>query len=215
MGGESTVQASGWKSGAYESCAVLCLAFFLLSTPASTRSQERAAPPEITLGLDPAQSKVHFSVDSTLHTVHGTFALQKGSTIHFDPETGKAGGEVAVDATTGESGNGARDNRMHKEILETRKYPDAIFRPRQIEGTVARRGACDVKVQGLMLLHGGEHEVTALAHAELADDHWTGTAKFEVPYLQWGIKDPSTWLLKVRPVVNVEIDMAGPVTSAK
>ena len=104
---------------------------------------------------------------------------------------------------------------MHKEILQTAKYPDAIFRPAQVEGKVALTGASDVKLRGVLLLHGGEHEILADVHAELAGDHWTGTAKFDVPYIQWGIKDPSNWLLKVKPVVNVELDMAGKVASAK
>lgn len=104
---------------------------------------------------------------------------------------------------------------MHKEILETQKYPDAIFRPTQIEGRVAREGASDVKIHGLLLLHGGQHELVAMVHAELAGDHWKGTAKFDVPYIQWGIKDPSNWLLKVKPVVNIELDMAGGLASSK
>ena len=104
---------------------------------------------------------------------------------------------------------------MHKEILQTQKYPDAIFRPKQIEGKVARDGASDVKLHGLMLLHGSEHEVVALVHAEVEGDRWKGRAKFEVPYVEWGIKDPSNWLLKVKPVVNIELDMAGTATGAK
>ena len=104
---------------------------------------------------------------------------------------------------------------MHKEILETAKYPDAIFRPVQIEGKVARSGTSDVKLHGVILLHGREHEIVALVHAELSGDRWKGTAKFDVPYIQWGIKDPSNWLLRVKPVVHVELEMAGPSKGAK
>jgi polyisoprenoid-binding protein YceI len=169
---------------------------------------------EVVLELDPAESKVHYRVDTTLHTVHGTFAPKRGN-VRFDPESGRADGEVVVFATSGDSGNSSRDERMHKEILETAKYPDAIFRPQQIEGKVSRNGASDIKVHGVILLHGQEHELVAAVHAELAADRWKGTAKFEVPYINWGIKDPSNWLLKVQPVVNVEMDMAGPVKGTK
>jgi polyisoprenoid-binding protein YceI len=207
------MQVNNWKS-AVSAVFVLLIVAACLSTFA-VRPPPQAAPKEITLELDPVQSKVHYTVDTTLHTVHGTFAFKKASILHLDPETGKASGEIAVDTTSGESGDSGRDKRMHKEILETGKYPDAIFRPRQIEGKVARNGASDVKVQGVMVLHGGEHEVVALVHAELTGDHWTGTAKFDVPYVQWGLKDASNWLLKVKPVVNIELEMTGSVTNAK
>jgi polyisoprenoid-binding protein YceI len=209
------VQARHRKSATCATLAILVVA--VLSATASTLAQspQQVAVQNITLELNPDQSKVHYTVDTTLHTVNGTFALKKGSTLHFDQETGKAGGEITVDTTSGESGDSGRDKRMHKEILETGKYPDAIFRPRQIEGQVARNGASDVKVQGVMTLHGTEHEVVALVHAELTGDHWTATAKFDVPYVQWGIKDASNWLLKVKPVVNVEIDMTGSIVNAK
>lgn len=197
--------------------ALTILAVVLLSSapPALPQAPQQAAVQGITLELNPDQSKVNFTVDSSLHTVHGTFALKKGSTVHFDPETGKASGEITVDTSSGESGDSGRDKRMHKEILETGKYSEAIFRPRQIDGKVARNGPSDVKVEGRMTLHGGEHEVVAIVHAELSADHWTATAKFDVPYIQWGIKDPSNWLLKVKPVVNVEIDMTGSIINAK
>ncbi|MGB7849008.1 MAG: YceI family protein [Candidatus Acidiferrum sp.] len=209
------MRVTSWKSALATVSGTCGIALLLSATATPPRQQSASAnAQEIVLELDPAQSKVHYSVDSTLHTVHGTFALKSG-TVHFDPESGKAGGEVSVFATSGDSGNSGRDERMHKEILQTAKYPDAIFRPEQIEGKVARSGASDVKLHGVIQLHGQEHEMVAAVHAELSGDHWKGTAKFDVPYVQWGIKNPSSWLLKVKAVVNVELEMSGSVRSAK
>src|ERR1035438_10885012 len=96
--------------------AVLSLAFLLIAaSPLPPAQANAAASSEIVLTLDPAQSKVHWTVDSTLHTVHGTFALKNGS-VHFDPETGVAGGEIVVYAPSGQSGSGSRDKRMQREI---------------------------------------------------------------------------------------------------
>jgi polyisoprenoid-binding protein YceI len=185
------------------------LAIFLSAAVAPPRVPPTSpSASEVTLTLDPAQSKVHYTVETTLHTVHGTFNLKRGS-IHFDPATGKAGGEIAVFANSGESGNDSRDKRMHKEILETAKYPEVVFHPTQVEGNVASSGPSDVKLHGIFSIHGSDHELTAMVHAELAGDHWTGAGKFEIPYLTWGIKDPSNFFLKVKHVVNVELAMSG------
>lgn len=210
-----TIRACGALAG----IAVLgAISFWNAATAArpetqGSQTQAPVAASEITLGIDAAKSTVHYSVESTVHTVHGTFAVKDGSAVHFDRATGKAGGEVAVYATSGESGNNSRDQRMHKEILETQKYPDFVFRPNQIDGTVVREGTCDVKIHGVMGIHGSEHDITADVHAELSGGQWKGTAKFDIPYIQWGIKDPSNWLLKVKPTVHVEVELAGPQNS--
>ena len=177
-------------------------------------AQGAAAAPndEIFLTINPAESNLHWNVDSTLHMVHGTFLLKSG-TVHFNPQTGNAGGEIIVSATSGESGNGSRDKRMHKEILETEKYPEVIFHPKHLDGKVNRSGPSDLKLAGTLSVHGSDHELTATVHADLAGDRWTGTGKFEVPYVNWGIKDPSNFLLKVKPVVNIELEMSGSTTS--
>jgi len=199
------MRAFGRRSLDLGALAVLGIALFLSAAAAPPpRQATGAASSEIVLTLDPAQSKVHFTVDSTLHLVHGTFALKSGA-MHFDPETGKADGEIVVYATSGDSGNGSRDARMHKEILETAKYPDVIFRPTQVEGKVDPSGASDSKLHGVFSIHDANHELIALIHAELTGDHWKGTSKFEVPYVKWGIKDPSNFLLKVKPVVKCGI----------
>jgi polyisoprenoid-binding protein YceI len=165
-------------------------------------------PGEVTLNLDVAQSKLHWTLDSTLHTVHGTFNLKRGA-VKFDPATGSANGEFIAYATSGESGNDSRDKKMHDEILESARFPEVIFRPTKIEGKVAVPGTSEVQLQGKFLLHGSEHDLTVSVHAELTSDHWKGTAKFSVPYIQWGLKSPNTFLLKAAPVVDVELELSG------
>jgi polyisoprenoid-binding protein YceI len=176
--------------------------------PQTPQSGSQTNAGEITLNLDVAQSKLHWTCDSTLHTVHGTFNLKRG-VVKFDPATGSASGEIAVYATSGDSGNDSRDKKMHDEILESARYPEVIFRPTKIEGKVAVPGTSEVQLQGKFLLHGSEHDLVVPVHAELTGDHWKGSAKFSVPYIQWGLKSPNTFLLKAAPVVDVELELSG------
>ncbi len=171
--------------------AVLLTLVTLLSASAAHRPPKAPAETsndEIVLSLDPAQSKVHWTLGSTLHTVHGTFALKRGI-LRLDSATGKASGEIVADATSGESGNDSRDKKMHKEILESARYSEVVFRPDRVEGKVAVTGASTVQVHGTFLLHGAEHELTVPMQAELTPDHWKGTGKFNVPYIQWGLEE--------------------------
>jgi polyisoprenoid-binding protein YceI len=163
---------------------------------------------EITLNLDPAKSKLSWTLGSTLHTVHGTFNLKSG-TMRFNPTSGSASGEFVAYATSGESGNDGRDKKMHKEILESARYPDVIFRPTKIEGTVAPQGASNVQLHGTFLLHGSEHEITVPVQAELSGDSWKGSTKFSIPYVAWGLKSPNTFLLKADPAVQIELELNG------
>jgi polyisoprenoid-binding protein YceI len=209
------MRVRGWKSVSVATGLLLCVTLLLSAAPRPPLPQAaQTAAHQITLAFDPAQTKVHFTVDSTLHMVHGTFALKSGS-LQFDPQTGKAEGAIVVNTVTGETGNSSRDQRMHKEILETWKFAEATFWPTQIEGQVSPTAPSDFKVRGVISLHGTEHELLANVHCEFTGDQWKGTAKFEVPYIQWGIKDPSNFLLKVKPIVNVELELAGTQSSPK
>jgi polyisoprenoid-binding protein YceI len=195
--------------------------YFLLAAPVSlmvlSALPQHAAPQsstrEIVLGLDPALSKVHWTLQSTVHTVHGSFAFQKG-TLRLDTSTGRASGEIAVDATSGNSGNDSRDKKMHNEVLESGRYAEVIFRPDRVEGKVAPQGPFTVQVHGLFVLHGGEHELTVPVQAELSGDHWSGSAKFSVPFVDWGLKNPSNFLLKVNHAVEIELELKGSLQNA-
>jgi hypothetical protein len=183
----------------------------LLSAAAAHRPPQVPAAvsaKEIVLTIDPARSTVHYTVSSSLHTVHGTFAVKRG-TLRLDPATSKAAGEIVVDAGSGQSGNDSRDKKMHKEVLESNKFTDIIFRPDHIQGAVQPQGSSSALLHGVFVLHGSEHELTVPVQADLTSAQWKGTATFSVPYNDWGLKNPGNFMLKVEHAVNVEVDMAG------
>jgi polyisoprenoid-binding protein YceI len=69
------------------------------------------------LELRPENTKIQWTLSDVIHTVNGTFRLKRGH-VDFDPATGKASGQVVIHFTSGNSGNEARDRRMHANVLE-------------------------------------------------------------------------------------------------
>jgi len=164
--------------------------------------------------LDPASSSVEFTLGASLHTVHGTFKLKSGE-IHFDPSKGSAGGAIVVDALSGESGNEGRDKKMHREILESPKFSEIVFVPIHIEGTVAPQGTSQIAVSGVMKLHGQDHEMILNFALQLGTSgQEQATTRFSVPYVKWGLKNPSTFILRVSDSVDIDVHASGQLTSA-
>lgn len=162
------------------------------------------APGEVRIDFDPATTKVQFTLADVLHTVHGAFRLKSGS-IRFNPATGEAGGLLVVDATSGDSGNATRDHKMNKEILETGKYPEATFIPKQVIGHLALQGNSQVQVQGTFRVHGADHEITLNVPAEVTGRQLQMQTEFTIPFVKWGMKDPSTFVLRVNKEVQMSI----------
>ncbi|MEO8596800.1 MAG: YceI family protein [Candidatus Solibacter sp.] len=156
------------------------------------------------LVVDPARTKVEFTLPSLLHTVHGEFQLKRGA-LHFDPQTGALGGELVVDAASGDSGNSSRDKRMHSAILESARYPEITFRPDRVDGQMAPAGKSQVQLHGIFGIHGADHEIVMPATVDAAGGYYTVDATCEIPYVKWGMKNPSTLFLRVSDKVDVHI----------
>lgn len=161
--------------------------------------------------LDPVQTSVKFTLADVLHTVHGSFKLKRGA-LQFDPGSGKITGEIVVDAASGDTGNGMRDRKMNKEVLESARYSEIAFRPDRVDGTVASQGTSSVTVHGIFTIHGTDREITVPAQIDTAADHWTAIVHFTIPYEKWGMKNPSTLFLKVSDSVQIDLTAAGSVT---
>lgn len=179
--------------------------FVVVFVAAFASQPPRLAAQQYSASLDPAQTTIAYSLDSTLHTVHGTFKLKSGE-IHFDSTTGQAGGSIVVDATSGDSGNEFRDKKMHQQILESRKYPDIIFTPQKISGTFNPQASSQLELSGNFQLKGQDHPLTATITVDPPQgDELRAAVHFTIPYIQWGLKDPSSWLLKASDTVALEI----------
>ena len=183
------------------------------SVPAVPAPPRQAAAADLVFELNPAETKVNFTLGATMHTVHGTFQPLRGR-IKYTAATGALHGEIVVDAPSGASGDASRDKKMHAEILESDKYPAVSFRPDRVEGKLAPGGESAVQVHGIFSLHGAEHELTAPATVKLDGKNWAATVHFTVPYVQWGMKNPSAFLLRVDKTVNIEITAMGTLVPA-
>ncbi|MFT4114733.1 YceI family protein [Silvibacterium sp.] len=181
-----------------------------VKTPASGNASGQPVPQKITVHLDPAKTEIHWTVSTALHTVHGTFSL-KGGLITIDPSTGEAQGEVIVETASGQSGNKSRDAKMQKEILESEKYPEAIFHPEKVTGSLRTGSQQKISIGGLFTIHGGDHPLTLEMDIDMKGSDATATTHFAVPYVQWGMKDPSSFFTHVSKEVKVDVAARGTV----
>ena len=183
-------------------CAGLLLLVISLQ-PETLRAQE------MTVELDPAYTRIEFTVAATLHTVHGLFVLKSGI-IHFNSSTGSASGLVVVDATSGNSGNKGRDHKMHQEVLESQRYPEITFTPTRMSGKV--EGNSSVQVEGILRLHGTDHPITLTLPVQVQGQNINARTHIPIPYVAWGLKNPSTFILHVNEKVDIDISAADQVS---
>lgn len=182
----------------YISLTVLCVA----------GSSSAAWAQAMTLELDPANTKVEFTLSDVLHTVHGSFALKSGL-IHFNPSNGSASGLVVVDVKSGQSGNSKRDRRMHADILQSEQYPDATFTPTKMSGSFSPQGSSEIQVDGTFRIHGGDHPITLVVPLQVSGNSANFKTQLIIPYVKWGMKNPSTFVLRVSDKVELDIAASG------
>jgi len=179
----------------------LILLALLALTPAAL-AQHR------TFVVAPDASNVKMTLNTNHEVVTGTFHIQSG-TIDFDPATPKLSGSVVVLAASGKTGNGTRDKRMDNEILLVEKHATISFEPKSYTGTLAPSGDSTLQVTGIFTLLGTPHEITVPMQVHLEADSAKATTHFIVPYVQWGLKNPSLLIWKAENDVAIDLSLNG------
>jgi polyisoprenoid-binding protein YceI len=181
------------------------LTFYLLcgSMVAATEKNSH----QRTFVFKPATTSIHWTLGGTLHTVHGTFKLKRG-TVEVNLDDNSADGLIEIDATSGESGNAARDQRMRQSVLESDRYPIISLRPTHVLGKLASSSNEVITVEGVFRIHGTEHPIQLRIDLHPEGEAITLKTHFTVPYVDWGMKDPSILFFRVDKTVNIDIDAA-------
>jgi len=121
-----------------------------------------------------------------------------------------------MDARSGDSGNTKRDRDMHRKVLESESYPTIVLRPRRLEGELpVAGGGGRLTLIGDMIIHGSEHDVEIPLSVSVDGAHLRITAEFDVPYVAWGLRDPSKLVLRVAKHVTVSVEAEGTLTASR
>jgi len=165
-----------------------------------------------TFAVDPGASEVKMTLKTNHEIVNGTFHVQSGA-IEFDRATAKMAGSVVVAAGSGNTGNGSRDKKMNKDILKADQYTTVSFAPKTYTGMLAPGGDSTIQVSGVFTLLGTPHDITIPMQVHIEGGKATAKAQFSVPYVKWGLKNPSFMIWKAEDDVAIDLTLAGQVAN--
>jgi polyisoprenoid-binding protein YceI len=165
-----------------------------------------------TFTANPESSDVSFTLSGTGHETHGTFHVQRGS-IDFDRSGPQMSGSVVVAAGSGKTGNDSRDKKMTNEVLDSPHFADVSFVPQSYQGTIAPTGDSTIQVTGIFTLHGTPHDLTVPMQIHIDGANCTAKTRFIVPYVKWGLKDPSVFILKVAKEADIHLTLVGQLSN--
>ena len=185
-----------------KSFAVLALAVFLAQAALSQHQ---------TFAVNSDASEVKIKLNTTHEVVNGTFHVQSGS-INFDRTASHISGIVIVAAGSGKTGNDSRDKKMNREILKVDQFATVSFAPKAYTGTVAASGDSTIQVSGVFTLLGNPHDLTIPMQIHMDGSKATARAQFVVPYVQFGLKNPSFMFWKAENDVAIDLNLIGQVS---
>jgi len=164
-----------------------------------------------TFVANPDASEVKMTLNTTHEVVNGMFHLQSGS-IEFDSSSPAMSGSMVVTSASGKTGNGSRDKKMDRDILLVDKYTTIAFEPKSYSGAIAASGDSTIQVSGTFTLLGNPHAITIPIFVHMDGANATAKAHFVVPYVEWGVKNPSFLIWKADNDVAIDLNLVGTIS---
>jgi polyisoprenoid-binding protein YceI len=116
---------------------------------------------------------------------------------------------VVVFAGSCKTGNDSRDKKMNRDILKVEQFANVSFEPKSYAGVIAPSGDSNIQVTGIFTLLGTPHEITVPILVHIEGTAATAKAHFVVPYVKWGLKNPSFMIWKADDDVAIDLFLDG------
>jgi len=165
-----------------------------------------------TFAVNPDASEVKMKLNTTHEVVNGVFHVQSGS-IDFDRCGARISGMIIVAAGSGRTGNDSRDEKMNKDILKADQFTTISFAPKTSTGTILPTGDSTIQVSGLFTLLGTPHDLTIPLQIHMEGTKASAKAHFVLPYVQWGLKNPSFLIWKAASDVTIDLNLVGQISN--
>jgi len=101
---------------------------------------------------------------------------------------------------------------MNTDVLDTDRFAEVAFAPSSFQGAFAPTGDSTTQVSGVFTLHGTPHDLTPPMQLHIDGTNRSAKGHFTVPYVKWGLKDPSIFVLKVAKKVDIDLSLDGRLT---
>ena len=102
---------------------------------------------------------------------------------------------------------------MNKDILKVDQFATVSFAPKTYNGTIAASGDSTIQVSGVFTLLGTAHDLTIAMQIHIDGSKATAKGQFILPYVQWGLKNPSFLIWKAENDVTIDLNLVGQVSN--
>jgi polyisoprenoid-binding protein YceI len=168
---------------------------------------------EYTIASGEKHNLVVFESTAPMETFHGKTHAVSGF-VNLDPSAlgDTLTLQVTADLASLDTGIGLRNKHMRENHLETKKYPNAVFRGGRILESSWKSllpgETATLKIRGTMQLHGVTRELVVPVTATARDDGRLAiNAAFDIALADYEISRPKFLMLKLNDVQNVSVEL--------
>jgi hypothetical protein len=169
-----------------------------------------------TITLDAATSQVTFELGAVFHTVHGRGPVEE-TVLTYAPAAGTLNGIIRMPATGLTTDNQRRDRKMHGQVLKSAEHPWIIMKLQRADGFLNPESGGALQIEAELVLLGQGHPVSFPVEISIIDPdsgRVRAAGAFSVPYVAWGLEDPSAVFLRVDKEVRVTFSADGTLAPA-
>jgi polyisoprenoid-binding protein YceI len=106
--------------------------------------------------------------------------------------------EITADLSTLKSDDDRRDSQLHRQALETDRFPTATFsltEPIELPAAAAQGAAVNVTASGDLRLHGVTESVQIPLQARLETDRVVLIGSLDITFADYGIEKPNSFMV--------------------